>query len=261
MKTALLWNTFGKDLEWFRYSAASYRQFARGWTDAACLVPTADALEFIPVCEKYGIRLIHAPAWVDKGFNWHQMQQCCADMLLPEADAIWHMDADCVFTSFCTPKHWMENGKLICSYFLFEELRRVNEWGPWMWKSRVDAAIGGDVRWSTMHCHPHCHYREVYQVVRTIVEKVHPEGFSDYVFSCENSYPQGFCEFETLGAVAQTLFKNEYHWNRLESLANIPSAGLVAEGWSHGGLDLVVSDKLDGVSTAREFFQKVGITL
>jgi len=261
VKTALLWNTFGKDLEWFKYSAASYAKFARGWHDAVCFVPTADALGFIPVCEKYGIRLLHEPAWVDKGFNWHQMQQCCADMLLPDADAIWHMDADCVFTASCTPKHWMNDGKLIASYFLFEDLLRVDEWGPGMWKSRVDAAIGGDVKWSTMTGHPHCHYREVYEVTRALVADKHPEGFSDYVFSCENSFPQGFCEFETLGATAQYLFRSRYHWNRLETKATHPSAGLVAEGWSHGGLDHVVSDKFDGVSTAREFFQKAGITL
>lgn len=260
MKTGLLWNTFRRDFEWFRYSAASFLKFARGWDYATCVVPAQDRELFEPVCKKADIHLLSGEEWPDAGFNWHQMIQCKADHMMPYSDAIWHFDGDCAFIAPCEPRDFMStSGKLIQNFFTFRERLAISEWGPGMWKSRVDAALGGDVELSVMTGHPHCHYREVYEATRNAVTRQHATGFDEYVRSCKNEFPQGFCEFETLGAIAQRVFHNDYHWNHLTSPNQRPNGHLVAEGWSHGGLDNAYDDRLDGKSTARQYFAALGI--
>jgi len=263
MKTALLWNTYGKDIEWFDYSVRSYRKFATGFDEAVCLVPDRDRHLFEEPCKRNGIRLDSREEWPGLGFNWHQMFQCCADLLIPGADAIWHIDSDTVFTQPVTPETWMEGGKLICSFFTFAHLNAIAKTPehPGIWKSRVDAALGGDVRLATMVRPPYCHYREVYEATRALVGGLHhPEGFEAYVKSCQNDFPQGFAEFETLGAVAQTLFYEQYVWRDVDRFGSggHPSDGKILEGWSWGGLD-AVTDRFGGTKTARQAFAEAGL--
>jgi len=180
---------------------------------------------------------------------------------MPYCDAIWHMDADCVFTAPCGPENWMRDGRLVQAFIPFGDPKRDPAgFGPGMWKSCVDAALGGDVKLSTMTGHPHAHYAGVYEVTRRSVEERHNTSFDDYVSRCENTYPQGFCEFETLGATAQMLFHNDYEWIDLR-ISPHPSKGRVEECWSHGGLDFVASDRLDGVRSPRQLFAELGLTI
>lgn len=259
MKTALLWNTYLGDLHWFRFSAASFTKFARGrFHSVACLVPTRHRDNFRETCEHHGITLLDKPDWQDKSFNWHQMMQCEADMLFPQSDAIWHMDADTVFTAPCGPEDWMENGKLICPYVNFDHLLQAEgRFGNWQWKSRVDDAIGGDVKWATMTGHPHCHYRNVYARTREEVAR-HTRSWEKYIHLQQNWFPQGFCEFETLGAIAQRFYANDYVWRDLQKEVH-PSIGRVAQCYSHGGLDAPheFPPSLGGRQTPRQLFQRL----
>lgn len=261
MKTALLWNTYAGDLHWFRFSAASFSKFARGrFHSVACLVPTRHRDQFREVCEHHSITLLDRPDWEDKSFNWHQMWQCQADMLFPEADAIWHMDADTVFTAPCGPEDWMHEGKLICPYVSFDHLLQAGgRFGNWMWKSRVDDAIGGDVQLATMTGHPHCHYRNVYLKTRMAVID-HNRSWEKYIHLQQNWHPQGFCEFETLGAIAHKFYHNDYHWLDIQTHQH-PSIGRVAQSYSHGGLDALHDYPawLGGKQTARQLFQRLGL--
>lgn len=258
MRTALFWNTYAKDLEWFHYSLKSFAKFARGWDYAICLVPNNDFYLFQQPCEDFGVTLFSEDEWPGLGFNWHQLWQCQADILFPVADIFFHMDADTVFTKPSRPEHWLRKERIIASHHTFEYLNSVNTWGSGMWKSRVDAALGGDVKLSTMIAKPYVHHRNVYAKLREQVEARHGVSFHDYVRSCENSFPQGFCEFETLGAIAQEFFADRYEWESLNKFCH-PSDGRIAEGWSHGGLDYVTSDRFDGKLSARQFYRTLGL--
>jgi hypothetical protein len=258
MNTGLLWNTYGKDIEWFKFSARSYSKFARGWDNALCLVPEPDRELFVQPCAEAGIELMSRAEWEGKGFNWHSMMQCSADLLLPEAEAIWHIDSDTVFTQPVTPESWMKDGYLICGYKTYEHLNAIakTETHSGIWKSRVDAALKGNATHSTMISPPYCHYREVYEMTRYWIGVNHPEGFEEYIKGTQNEFPQGFAEFETLGAVAHRYFSKDYVWRDVLRDGH-PSDGLVAEGWSHGGLDSV-GDRFEG-RTAREVFESLGL--
>jgi len=260
MKTALLWNTYQGDLPWFRYSAASFTKFARGrFHSVACLVPSRHRDAFREPCERNGITLLAENDWPDKSFNWHQLKQCEADMAFPEADAIWHMDADTMFTSPSGPEDWVRGGKLICPYVSFDHLLTGGREGPWQWKSRVDDAIGGDATRATMTGHPHCHYRNVYAKTREAVEK-HNHSWAAYVNRQQNSFPQGFCEFETLGSVAYRYYEQDYYWLDLQKETH-PSIGHIAQCYSHGGLNRQhdFGPALGGVQSPMELFRRLGL--
>lgn len=256
MKTAMFWVTFAKDLEWFKYSAKSFRKFGSGWDFARVLVPTQDHELFEGVCKEHNIDLLTADEWPGKGFNWHQYQQLRADTWIPEADIIFHLDADTVFKQPVNPGMWMHEEFPIIGYRRFANMDC--SWGPGMWKERVDKAVGGDAKFSTMVSPPYVHHHRTYAATRREIEMYQQVWFcGDYIKGCQNEFPQGFCEFETLGEVAHRCCHNLYSWRDL-SLMPHPSEGLVAEGWSHGGLDKV-TDRFDGKKTAREVFTDLGL--
>lgn len=280
MKTALFWNTFGKDLEWFRFSAASYKKFARGWDFAKCLVPQTDLEIFRPVCEENGIFLQGGDEWGEKGFNWHQSQQCMADIHFPDAEVIFHIDADSVFSSECSPHDWILDGKIRLPFSDFHRflagpvepgetvsfmgcsgLRLDMNRGQYFWKFVCDFALGWDVSRETMRWMPIAHHREVYPRLREIIANRFPaQGFEGYVLNCRNEWPQGFCEFNSLGAIAHRFYEKKYHWTD-EFLQGLPFVGKVVQCWSHGGLDLPHEfvPEVGGLQTPRELFGRLGL--
>jgi hypothetical protein len=113
-----------------------------------------------------------------------------------------------------------------------------------MWQVAVEKAVGWVPTEETMTT-PAVHYRKTYAKARECIEHT---GMScaDYITSCENSFPQTFAEFPTLGAVAWKFFDADYHWLNQEK-GEWPSSKL-AQFWSHASPDQpqkpVVNDQL-----------------
>lgn len=282
MKTAILWNTFRKDLEWFKISVASFSKFANGWDRARCIAPNTDLELFAPVCEAAGIELQGGDEWKDRGFNWHQHMTCHADEFLPDCEIIFHIDSDTVFGMPCSPSDWLPNGKILQP---FTEYRHFLD-GPvpldaektfmgftgktfdmnrnqYMWKFAVDYALGWGAERECMPWMPMVHHRDVYAKTRSIIAERFPDqGFDGYVHECRNEYPQSFCEFNTLGAVAHKFFEDKYEWYDLAGRP-YPFYGKVIQSWSPGGLDREhdygpqVPSK--GINSPRKLFQHLGL--
>jgi hypothetical protein len=283
--SGLLWVTYKKDLEWFEFSARSYAKFASGWNFAKCIVPKEDLEAFKPACEANGIELWGDDRWPDKPFNSHQNVKCHADVHLPGADVIFHCDADCVFTKKCLPSDWLPNGKILMPYRKFEFfLKRPvgpDEMADFMsgkkidgglaqynWRFAVEFALGRRVERECMWCMPIAHRREVYEKTRQLITERFPEKkFDGYVRSCRDKYPQSFCEFNTLGAVAQINFEDSYEWWDCSDRGYPPTYGKIIQSWSYGGLDgncnygenygEQISDK--AINTPRKLFASLGL--
>ncbi len=289
MKTALFWNSFARDLEWFKISAASYRKFASGWDVARCLVPHADVEAFRPACEQHGIEVLGGEEWPGKGFNWHQLQQCYADVQFPEAEVIFHMDSDAVFGRDCTPADWIPLGKILMPYTEYRDFltRPVEpddlmtfmgftgkkldfQRGQYNWKFAVDFALGFAAERECMAWQPIVHHREVYAKTRALIAARFPEtGFDNYVFNARNEHPQSFCEFNTLGAVAHRFFEERYQWHNLNCGRHV-FYGKVIQSWS-GQKHLRMDAQLDRlhdygpqvespeINSPRKLFQHLGL--
>lgn len=279
MRAALLWNTYGGDLPWFEHSARSYAKYARGFEWAKCVVPNPAVESFRPHCDANGIQLVGFDEWPDKGFNHHMAMQCMGDLHFPDAEVIFHIDADCVFASSCTPDKWLPSGQVLLPFtdfskFLtrpvdpneeatfmgFTGLRMDFNRGQYFWKFASDYALGWSVERETMAWMPIAHIREVYPKLRDIVSKRFKRPFEEYVKTCRNEWPQTFCEFNALGAVAHRFFEDRYHWNNI-STHGYPFSGIVEQCWSHGGFDRPhgFSNAVGGHQTPRQLFERLGV--
>lgn len=280
MTSALLWVTHAKDLHWFEVSARSYKKFAKGWRWAKCIVPSQDYAAFRHPCEENGIFLSSFDEWPEKGFCHHMAMQMMGDLHFPEAEVIFHVDADTIFSRECTPIEWTPNGKILQPFIDFSELlttptepdemqsfmgftgKRIDfSRGQYLWKYAADWMLGFPTERCCMTWMPMVHRREVYCKLRQIVDARFPnQGFEGYVRAARNEFPQTVCEFESLASVAYKFFNESYQWHNIKVLGH-PFAGLVTQCWSHGGFDRPhdFCNEVGGHQTPRQLFERLGL--
>ena len=279
MKVGLLCNTYGRDVEWFERLANSYVKYASGFEWFKVVVPNPDLPLFKKICEPRGIFACGFDEWPGKGFNHHQAMQCMGDLHFPEADAITHVDADCVFASKCQASDWFINGRPLAPFIDFDRLlkrpldhdemmtfmgftgKKVDfSRGQLMWKFAAEFALGFRVPRATMVWMPITHVRGVYGKLREVIASHHGKPFDHYVIDCRNEFPQTFCEFESLGGVAYQFFEPSYHWWNIDDSGH-PFAGKVVQCWSHGGFDRPheFAREVGGMQTPRQLFARLGV--
>lgn len=280
MRRALLWNTYGGDVEWFKVSARSYRKFAGGWDYAKCIVPNHDKHLFEQPCAENGIYLAGYDEWPGKGFLHHMAMHCMGDLHFPDdVDVIFHIDSDCVFAEPSIPEHWIVDGKILLPFMDFSEFLKMPvqpdeertfmgftgktvdfQRGQYWWKFATDFALGWNVRRETMAWMPLAYTRETYEQTRALLEARHRKPFQEYIKGCRNEFPQSFCEFNTLGAVAHKFFESSYCWWNLKT-HGYPFQGKVIQCWSHGGFDRPFCEgkTIRSARTPRELFAELGL--
>lgn len=262
MKTAILMVTYRKDIDFAVYAFEAVKKYATGFSDLVCCVPTPDVPLFAAAAEPCGFRVVGFDERKGKGMLHHMVKILEADLLCPEADAILHMDADCMFTAPVTPADYFDGDKPIVFRQRYESFRRFDS--RYSWKAAVRNATGIDPEWETMCRHPSVYLREVYAATREIITAHVQQDWEEYVLSCRNEYPQTFAEFPTLGAVAIKCSDWRYSWVEValvddaQRLYDIippqPPAKLTAF-WSHGGLEMV-NDRHPG-KTARQAIEEI----
>lgn len=277
IKAAILIVSYAKDLPFFEACAKSIGKNARGFYAVKVVVPTADVDYFRPAAEPHGIAVCGFDEEPGKGFLSHMRMKCYADHHFPEADVIFHLDADSVIAEPVTPEDWIRDGKVLLPYCEFRHYlttpllpdeqatfmgftgKKVDlNRGQYFWKFTSEFALGWEVRRETMQWMPIAHVREVYPKMRELIKARHKD-FDYYVMSCRNSFPQTFCEFNALGAVAFKYFHERYEWHDVNE-RGLPFARVI-QTWSHGGLDREHDFPAGwgGRQTPRQLFQTLGL--
>jgi hypothetical protein len=127
-----------------------------------------------------------------------------------------------------------------------------------VWQKNVENALGFKPEYEGMVRQGALHLREVYAATRAAVEKHTGTPFWDYVNAGQNQFPQSFCEFNTLAAVAIRDFRSRYEMQDYDWAKDARECGLpantpfqyiykrgrdyLAETWSHGGIARYKSD-------------------
>lgn len=241
------YTTFARDLEWMRYSLESFRKYCSGFSGVTIVVPTWDVDKFLqfekfstPECPVLVKNFLEYP---QKGFVHHLAMKCYADVFSPEADFIFHMDPDCLFSEPQTPDDYFVDGKPVLLIEPYSEVKKYHE-PRHHWKGVTEMALKFDCQYETMCRHPAVHYRETYRALRDYMEGVHLTPFYDFVIKQKNSYPQNFGEFNTLGSFALEKAKDKYHFiDRGAGRDSKDPKPLIEQMWSYRGTGIYM-DKI-----------------
>lgn len=237
MKTEILIVTYSRDFPYLRYCLKSIKKFAKGFFQVTIVIPNKD-LEPL-VAHKFDCpdnTVIRAgEEWPGKGFVWHMAQILRADDWCPTADFIAHIDPDCIFTEPVTPEDYIQEGKPILRFEYFSSIGQRHP-GCAAWQEPTQRCLPFLVTMETMRCHPGVYHRGLYAEARNQIEKKTGQPCDDYIRSCRNESPQGFCEFVTLGNVALHCFPDKYLGVEQKGDCLFPDNKL-QQFWSHAPIE------------------------
>lgn len=217
MQTDILIVSCARHFPWLRYALLSCKRYATGFRQVKVLIPDDDLSAMTPLLTelstKGGIDIVVQcyEDWPGKGFLRHEHVIICSDQFT-DADFVCHIDSDCMFTEPVTPEDYFRDGKPVLVHASFHWLVNFQQANLGMWQVAVEKAVGWVPTQETMRLHPAVHYRRTYSLARECIETHTGMSCADFIRSCENSFPQTFAEFPTLGAVAWRLSHEDYHW-------------------------------------------------
>jgi hypothetical protein len=254
MNTEIFLCTHAKDFPWLKYCLRSIAKFATGFAGVTIVVPLADFLLLQTLVEEtvpdlgFHVQCFTGEEWPGLGMLWHMNEIMHADCYCPGADFIAHLDPDCVFTAPVSPATFMVSSPSTLNHqpstlqqqpiLRFEKFSIIGLRHPPVlrWQECTARCLPFPVENETMRCHPSVYHRALYAAARNQMVLKTGQPVPAYIRSCQNTFPQGFCEFVTLGNVALQLFRHLYF--PIEQLNDhvIPSNHL-QQFWSHGALD------------------------
>lgn len=215
--TDILIVSCAKHFPWLRYCLKSIVRFSKGFHQVKILVPDDDLSAMSPLLTELStdfgppIRIQAFKDWPGKGFLRHEHIVMCADEY-SEADFILHTDSDCVFTEPFSPADYFIDGKPVLMYGSYHWLVTTQQANLGMWQEAVERAVGAPSVNEFMRRHPAVHYRQLYPLARARMQAHTGMDPADFIASCREEFPQGFCEFNTLGEVAWRYLHDDYRW-------------------------------------------------
>jgi len=240
-----------RDVEFLEYCLRSIQKYARGFLGVWLVVPEADRRQFHFADGMPGVTVVGFNERPGKGMLGHELMICRADEVCRDASAIVHLDCDCLFWENVTPADYLPGGKCLMVRERYEWIAPRNP-NRLIWRTCVERAAGITPEYDCMVRHPNVYPRALYSRVRQLVEAHTGQPFDEYVYSCENGWPQGFAEFPLLGAVAIRDMPQAFHFVDYDHGRDGADVGIdpksvqyqylykpgrdrAVEGWSHGG--------------------------
>lgn len=228
--------TYKKDFPYLKYCLRSIEKYAGSFDGVVLLVPGIDFEDATRLvrenCPRASLKT--GDEWPGKGFLWHESQIMWSDVNCPQAELIFHMDADCVWTEPVKPEDYLRDGKPRLIYESFESMNKkgIDECNKW--QVCTQECLPFDVLYETMRQHPEIYWRRLYPAARMMIERKVGEKMDDWLKKQRNEFPQTFCEFNTLGNVALQCFSDSYWLYNLER-EEWPAKKL-HQGWGHNGM-------------------------
>ena len=178
-----------------------------------------------------------------------EVQLCTADLICPEADAFCLIDSDTMWTMPVNPLDYFVGGKPRLLGQSFVKLR-AEKYGGVVWQDMAERALGFAPTHETM-CLPTIFLRQTFALFRAAVEKHVGKDFSTYVLGCQESWPQGFSELTSLGAIAMTVDKDNYFFFDLHSSVEVKAdsgvlltVNKLKQWWSHDPINVAEMENI-----------------
>ncbi len=252
---AILIVTHAKDIPFLHYCLASIQKYAQGFAGVKLVIPMHEIQFFAHLkFAKINLEIIPASEPPGKGMLAHMIQKCRADEWCPDADFVLHMDSDCLFFRKVTPADYVQDFRCLSVRESYAQITNPHRHG---WADCVERATGIRPAFDYMVRHPQLHPTQLYKATRELVEHWTGQAFDAFVLSGQNTFPQDFCEFNTLSTVGRHLFACSYRYVDYDKAADAVLTGQEAgsfqyvykrgkdfavEFWSHGGVEAYKSD-------------------
>lgn len=233
--------SFWRDFPYLEFALKSIGKFVSGFAGVTVLVPDTDLQGLLAIPKPMELLpMFRARAfaeWPGKGMLHHERQIVYADQWCPEAEFITHMDSDTIFTAPVTLETFIKDGKPILQYERFDSIGKRHG-GVMEWQRVTERCLPFPIEFETMRQHGATYHRGLYARTRELMTDKTGMAVDEYIKSQGNAFPQGFCEFVTLGNVAIFEFPDRYHLADCSKKPN-PDKGdfPIAQFWSHAPID------------------------
>jgi hypothetical protein len=244
MNAEILIVTFKRDFRYLKFCLESIRRFATGFSGITLVVPDYDAAQ--AVLEFSGVTIKSGAEWPDNPMLWHEWVIMNADQWCPKADYVVHLDADCLVRAPVSPDTYIRDGKPYLRHEPFADVA-TREPGVMEWERVTRLCLPFENLQETMRAMPLVYHRSTYPLTRKVMTQKTKRDAGEYIRSCKGIYPQGFCEFVTLGNVAMNLEREKYECVlQLGDKASPPTN--IIQFWGHGDPALEQTIWMDGIS-------------
>lgn len=224
-KNSLLTVSHPKHFHWLRTALRSLAKNASGWDEIILALPNplTEAGQWIindyiarnpPVPLK--LRLFDE--WEGKGKLCHMAEILKAPDYYPLTDYFFVWDSDMVMLEPTTCREFYRNGKPMLGWEWFDKtiaaLPPVENW-----KKAAERATGLTVLKDYMRWFPIAHSRAALLKTREVVTVHCGMNWEDYLRAQQNTFPEGFAEFNTIGPVAERFCPTGYTFTRFPAYA------------------------------------------
>lgn len=215
MKNSLLTISHPKHFHWLRVALRSLARNASGWDSIILGLPGPITPEGQWVIDDYNARsprvplVLHTFEEHPKGKLGHMVEILRAPDYAPDVDYFYVWDSDMAMIEPINVQEFYRNGKPMLGWEWFDRtIRALPDVSNW--KKAAERALGFPVLKDFMRWFPIIHSRAALLKTREMI----PQPWADYILAQQNTFPEGFAEFNTIGPVAERCCASDYTFTR-----------------------------------------------
>ena len=205
----------------------SLAKYATGFDRILIAVPPAEVATFQAMIAQHPALPLEVRGIFEvpnHGHVGHTVIKTYADVLLPEASMIVHLDADVIATRPFTPQSYLSaDGRIIIFTKPYAEAGDAR-----CWQAHAESALGEPTLLETMQKPQLAYWAGTYGETRLIIEFLHHQPFTHFCLG-RKCWP----EFNALGHVALTRFSLSYQSIAMGSEAEQTFPHFLHQSWSH----------------------------
>lgn len=233
MNSDILIRTYSKDSEWLFYCLKSLRKYASGFRRIMVLCRSDSGEVIKPIAVQFGCDFMECEP-INKNDYVGQMATKMFYDVFTDADVIFHVDSDMIFSSGYNPLMMQDNqGKIIIGK---QEYRQLNI----PWKPIVEKLVGFTVEWEYNRIFPSAYPRWLYAATRDHLKQSLGVDLRKYLQDLE--VPE-FSEINVMGAVAEKFFQDKFAFRDITR--DVLPARPCTCYWSWAGLSDELKQKIE----------------
>ncbi|HRH68807.1 MAG TPA: FkbM family methyltransferase [Flavobacteriales bacterium] len=235
MITDILYVTYAKDAQWFRWSVQVLIRNMKGYRHIIAVAPEQDRPVFDAMLWQFPqVRMVYIADWPGAGYMWQQWVKMHADTFT-DAELICHIDSDVFIKEPTHIADYLTDGKPTWLWAYYTDITDAI-----VWKAATEHALGMRCDQEFMQAFPFILHRVTYVGLRAYLIGQRHTDAEAYLRNC-HAVGRKFSEFNALGRYAFEKEQRHYHFiDRNRDAAGVVTTAHWPKGiyntrqfWSH----------------------------